>query len=36
MGKVIKIKEAKIYIGNSNNMSEVQDESVNLIITSPP
>lgn len=43
MGK-IKIKEnqrhlingAEIYIGNSSKMSELADNSVNLIITSPP
>jgi DNA modification methylase len=29
-------KSASIYIGNSNNMSQIKDESVNLIITSPP
>lgn len=28
--------DAKIYIGDSRNMKEVADESVNLIITSPP
>lgn len=28
--------EAKIYIGDSRNMSDVADNSVNLIITSPP
>lgn len=28
--------DAKIYIGDSRNMKEVPDESVNLIITSPP
>lgn len=27
---------ADVYIGNSNNMSQVPDNSVNLIITSPP
>jgi len=43
MGK-IKVKEnqkhlingAEIYIGNSSKMSELADNSVNLIITSPP
>lgn len=30
------IKNADIYIGNSNNMFSVPDNSVNLIITSPP
>ncbi len=28
--------DAKIYMGDSRNMKEVADESVNLIITSPP
>ena len=28
--------EAKIYVGDSRNMKEIPDESVNLIITSPP
>ncbi len=27
---------AKVFIGNSNDMSQIPDESVNLIITSPP
>lgn len=30
------INGADIYIGNSNNMSQIPDNSVNLIITSPP
>jgi len=30
------INGAEIYIGNSNNMSQIPDNSVNLIITSPP
>lgn len=30
------IPEAKIYINDSRNMSQVPDNSVNLIITSPP
>lgn len=34
--KHYKIAGADIYIKDSRNMSEVKDESVNLIITSPP
>lgn len=30
------INGAKVYIGNSSNMSDIPDNSVNLIITSPP
>jgi DNA modification methylase len=30
------INEAEIFIGNSSKMSEIADNSVNLIITSPP
>ena len=26
----------KIFFGNSNNMKEVQPESINLVVTSPP
>jgi DNA modification methylase len=43
MGKVKKnkieqheINGAKVFIGNSNDMSAIPDNSVNLIITSPP
>ena len=37
MAKIIKsIKNAKVYIGNSGDMSDISSESVNLIITSPP
>ena len=31
-----KVPFSKIYISDSRNMKEVTDESVNLIITSPP
>jgi DNA modification methylase len=30
------VNGAEVFIGNSNNMSEIPDGSVNLIITSPP
>jgi DNA modification methylase len=30
------INGAKVFIGNSSNMSDIPDNSVNLIITSPP
>lgn len=34
--KVLHIKDATIYNSNSNDMSAIPDNSVNLIITSPP
>ena len=34
--KIIHIKDATIFNMNSNDMSEIPDNSVNLIITSPP
>ena len=37
MGKIVKkLNGTDVYIGNSNDMSNIQDETVNLIITSPP
>lgn len=32
----LKNKNATLYLGNSNDMSQIEDESVNLIVTSPP
>lgn len=32
----IMAKDTQLFLGSSANMSEIQDESVNLVITSPP
>ena len=33
---ILETDNAKVYFKNSTNMSELEDGSVNLIITSPP